>query len=1256
MHFAAASPGPVTHILFGSSSGAESDTDKATVYYSVTVGDSSHIHCADTDGHHSETFCLESQAALLGLFWHAAKSQLVSVAKTGDFYIHGEEEEGRGWQQIVKMKIGGGAGPEGPALMVAWVGDQTLASASGRDDVVRLYDLDTEDNYILRLDDDIRSEMSATISSLSWSVAAGILSAGTSTGRMAFWKHEQGMALSSSSSAHHMDADPSVHWLLQRGMTVAGRVNNVVWGHGDSVLAVQSGTTIHICQRGLLQRRCCGLLAAVQLSAHEVAIESMQGSNTLQVASGLQIRGLGLSETHLLLHSNTAAELYDLTVAPARMAFAFTCLQRLAPVLQGHFLFRAEGASIEVCSMAGAVEQTFVLSEGDGKPTNMEACSQFLFVFTDTSRLCMWSLSGREAKPYGGAGRVLDLPPDLLLISMRCNCDGSKVSMLTRQASSSQQQSQELFVYDVQTGTISICSFGDEGALRCPQQHFWDAEHPLLLACELAKTGNAQKKRTAAAAEAAGLEVAMLFATPQGIVLQECQPTEACQGVVAVAAPFLYTFDTTSEAVKSHQRQVVHQTVMHTFIGMQDVDRQTSRALLDFSYHLAIGDMNEAYKAVKLVKTAGLWRSLCLSAVRSRRHQVVQFCLDNMEDVQCAQAAREFGRVAEPDARLGLVAMQLGQLEEAKKLFTCAARPDLLNKLLQACGEWDEALRVADKHDRINLKATHFRLAQHHEGMGDFAAAMKHYQLSDTHRQEVPRMLFEAEQIAQLATYVTEMNDPELLCWWGRYNESLGQFDTALEAYQQANDTVALVRLHCHQEDFVAACDVVEKSDSAAAAFMLARQLEATEQVAEAVHYFGKAQRTNHGVRLAKQHGMDSELLEQALKSSPLLMLDTAEYFEQRRELDKAVLLYQKAGKQRRALELCFSAQLFDTLASIANNLTAKSDPAVMARCADFFLEHGEHEKGVQLLMQACQFSRALDVCNHNSITLTETMAEAMTPGQGTEAKEREGMLRRIAKLAKQQGSFHLACKKYTQAGDKVKALKCLIRSGDTDKIIFFAGVSRHAEIYTLAANYLQTLDWHARPDLAQSITTFYSKAKAWDSLALFFEACAQIEIDDFRDYQKALQALQEALKYVQKSQKSSKQAVTESLTGRIAAITAFLQAQQLFGSDAASAVQMCNGLIVELSSDDSTEGDVVDARVRIGDVYALLVEYWATHDGMQQAHQLLERMRITKVPSGPYIEANTVEAVYQVRTCLWCCTRQRQGNLLNKATIVCLA
>ena len=67
-----------------------------------------------------------------------------------------------------------------------------------------------------------------------------------------------------------------------------------------------------------------------------------------------------------------------------------------------------------------------------------------------------------------------------------------------------------------------------------------------------------------------------------------------------------------------------------------------------------------------------------------------------------------------------------------------------------------------------------------------------------------------------------------------------------------------------------------------------------------------------------------------------MLMLDTAEYFEQRGELDKAVLLYQRAGKERRAVELCFSARLFETLASIASKLTATSDPALLARCGQY--------------------------------------------------------------------------------------------------------------------------------------------------------------------------------------------------------------------------------------------------------------------------------------------------------------------------------
>merc|ERR1719355_587202 len=130
---------------------------------------------------------------------------------------------------------------------------------------------------------------------------------------------------------------------------------------------------------------------------------------------------------------------------------------------------------------------------------------------------------------------------------------------------------------------------------------------------------------------------------------------------------------------------------------------------------------------------------------------------------------------------------------------------------------------------------------------------------------------------------------------------------------------------------------------------------------------------------------------------------------------------------------------------------------------------------------------------------------------------QRSAILMEIAKLCRQQGSFQLACKKFTQAGDKMKAMKALLQSGDTEKIIFFAGTARQPDIYVLAGNYLQSLDWHSDPEIMKNIITFYTKAKAYDKLASFYDACAQVEIDEYRDYEKAGGALREALKYLHK-------------------------------------------------------------------------------------------------------------------------------------------
>ena len=73
--------------------------------------------------------------------------------------------------------------------------------------------------------------------------------------------------------------------------------------------------------------------------------------------------GIGLSDSHLLLHSNSAAELYDLTTVPPQLAAAFAFDRSPSPVLQGLLLYRTVGWSVQACNMAGAVQQTMPLSE-----------------------------------------------------------------------------------------------------------------------------------------------------------------------------------------------------------------------------------------------------------------------------------------------------------------------------------------------------------------------------------------------------------------------------------------------------------------------------------------------------------------------------------------------------------------------------------------------------------------------------------------------------------------------------------------------------------------------------------------------------------------------------------------------------------------------------------------------------------------------------------------------------------------------------
>ncbi|GAB5583228.1 intraflagellar transport protein 140 homolog isoform X1 [Prionailurus iriomotensis] len=268
-------------------------------------------------------------------------------------------------------------------------------------------------------------------------------------------------------------------------------------------------------------------------------------------------------------------------------------------------------------------------------------------------------------------------------------------------------------------------------------------------------------------------------------------------------------------------------------------------------------------------------------------------------------------------------------------------------------------------------------------------------------------------------------------------------------------------------------------------------------------------------------------------------------------------------------------------------------------------------------------------LCLEQNMTITEEMAEKMTvPKDSKDLSEesRRQLLEQIANCCMRQGSYHLATKKYTQAGNKLKAMRALLKSGDTEKIVFFAGVSRQKEIYIMAANYLQSLDWRKEPEIMKTIISFYTKGRALDLLASFYEACAQVEIDEYQNYDKAHGALTEAYKCLAKAKAKSpldQETKLAQLQNKMALVKRLIQARRTYAEDPKEAVKQCELLLEEPE---------LDSSVRVGDVYSFLVQHYLQTEEFQAAYRYLEEMR-KKVPSANmsyYVSQQTVDAVHR--------------------------
>ncbi|KAJ8245793.1 hypothetical protein GJAV_G00260380 [Gymnothorax javanicus] len=1206
------------------------------------------VYCVDEKVKSSPV--LSADGPVLRLLYLGRREVLAVITETLMLSQYSLGPEG-GAQELMKVKL---SGKSGQLADIAWADHGLLITATG-EQVIRLWDLERDDNYALSLEESLGFEKGETLSCVSYCAAKDIIAAGTGRGRIAMWQRV-------SSLTHTEEAQGE--WKLQTPTEFEGNITQLQWGSSLNLLAANGVSTVLILSEHVMSAHFSHQMAAVQVAPSQLSVHNFSSGTQLGLRTDTHIRGVCLAKDTVAVWGGKQVTVFESSGAALQSSGSFPCESQALAMYEEN-IYTVEPNRVQVRTLQGTVKQLLSFSEVEGNPILLSVCGAFLAVGTDTAHFKLFDLSRREAKPHCSAKSLSEMVSNVgALLSVRCNANGSQVSILVAQVSG--RPDHKVYFYDVEMDTVSHFDFftgrppsgvsqteemesghsqNAELRGRCPISQFWDESEPRLFACETVRMADPRRSSLPDSLGEVEVLVVSFFCTQEhGLLLQDSYLKPAgMQSLLALDVPFYYFSRKPGEgeaerevapgpvpapvtAPQNSGPPMVSRRAFRDFVGLEECDKPTRDAMLNFSFYLTIGDMDEAFKSIKLIKSEAVWENMARMCVKSRRLDVARVCLGNMGHARGARALREAEAEPELEARVAVLATQLGMLEDAERLYKSCRRYDLLNKLYQAAGQWQRAVETAETHDRVHLRTTYYSYAKHLEASGDRNMALVYYEKSDTYRFEVPRMLL--EDVQSLEIYVNKMKDKSLYKWWAQYLESQSDMESALRYYEYAQDFLSLVRVHCYLGNIQKAAEIANETGNRAASYHLARQYESQEEIKQSVHFYTRAQAYNNAIRLCKENGLDDQLMNLALLSNPEDMMEAACYYEDRgTHMDRAVMLYHKAGHFSKALELAFSTQQFAALQLIAEDLDENSDPALLARCSDFFIKHSQYQKAVEMLVAAKKYHEALQLCLDQSLTITEELAESMTVARDSKdlpEEARKELLEKIADCCMRQGNYHLATKKYTQAGNKLKAMRALLKSGDTEKIVFFAGVSRQKEIYIMAANYLQSLEWRKDPEIMKNIIAFYTKGRALDLLAGFYEACAQVEIDDYQNYEKALGALTEACKCLAKAKMRSSEEQDSRLAQlqhRIALVKRFVQARRVYQEDPEEAVRLCGTLLEEVD---------LDPAVRIGDAYGFLVEHYCQQGSYQVAHRTLEEMqkRLPSVNVSLYVSQRSLEAL----------------------------
>ncbi|XP_040583059.1 intraflagellar transport protein 140 homolog [Lepeophtheirus salmonis] len=1155
--------------------------------------------------------------------------------------------------QINKVKMSTTKSKDGQNK-VKWVGRGVLAISSGSEasSGIRIWNLKTDDNFFLSI-----GNGDSYITTMCFDPLKNILGAGTASGEIHMWTYEKFPDEAEWRILPKVNLGSNTTKDISFAPSLYQRHSSIHSNGADAVLAVNSIRRVFLLKERILVAHYFQGVSALQSGPSDATLtfHDNEGVNMdVNAGSTFQIRGLWLSEKNLILWGADKVLTYEVQkdIGHLLKVGEFSCSNIMHLVSYEKSIYCLERDKIHVRSFQGTIKQALPFNEYEGTGMSLSITRGDILVSGTTGGVIkIWDLSKRDAKPHVHPIHFKDLVKDFGYIhEAKVNSTGTylSVSYYKKACEEIEEEILDSRLYLIELENTSVRYFNiasgrndmDDGSSVPPNSaeghaftrrrnsshtllsplvgrkiisHEWDLHEPHLLIClcsnQHSNNNNLINLRNRGSIKNLGgdLLLSLFVHDDFGVVVHDVTSYNSNPvKLIGVSIPFIVLIKDNYSA-EQDSAMTVERFVMKDFLGLEDSDKPTRDAVVRFSFYLSIGNMDEAFKSIKSVKNPHVWGNMARMCVKTQRLDVAVICLGNMGHAYGARAVKRIIESNENlDVKTATLAVHLGMLEEAEALYIRSGNYNFLNKLYQDSGQWQKAVRLAEEKDRMHLRSTYYNYAKHLESRGDIAGAIQNYEKSGTHRFEVPRLLFEDWTV--LENYVIKSNDKALKRWWAQYMESTGEMEIALQYYDLADDYLSLVRVYCYCEDLEKASEIANKSGDRAACYHLARQYENIDDVEKAVNFFAKAQAYSNAIRICKERGFMDRLWNLALLAPPNEKLEAARTFENadKPSYDKAVILYEKAGYLGKALDLAIETNQHNVLQYISSNLDESADPELLKRTANFFLQHEQFEKAVDLFAASGQRREALVLCSDYNIKITDDLEQKLTDKleeKESNNNERISILNHLAEVCYQQGNYHLATKKWTQAGNRLQAMKALLKSGDTEKIIFFANVSREKDIYILAGNYLQTLDWRNDPEIMRNIISFYTKSKAYDNLSWFYSACSEVEIDEYQNYEKALGALNESLKCLDKSNESfNYEERLRELKRVIGLVTKFVEIQRLYESgQTGEALAACKEL---------TKTPDINTAVRSGDIYGFMIEHYSKNRNYKTASTLIDELK----------------------------------------------